>query len=60
MKPHNKQELIDGIKTFWRTKLPVAQCRHYIDHIHRVVPVVIEKNGEAVVDDELPLVTAQL
>ena len=60
VKPRNKQELIDGIKLFWRTKLTVAQCTHYINHIHRVVPVVIEKHGEAVVDDELPRLRARL
>ena len=36
------------------------QCRKYINHIHRVVPVIIEKQGEAVVDDELPRVLARL
>ena len=60
VKPHNKQELIDGIKLFWRTKLTVRQCTRYIDHIHRVVPLVIAKNGEAVVDDELPRPRGQL
>ena len=60
VKPHNKQQLIDGIKLFWRTKLTVPQCTRYINHIHRVVPVVIEKNGEAIVNDELPRLRAQL
>ena len=57
VKPRNKQELIEGIKLFWRTKLTVAQCTRYINHIHRVLPVIIEKNGEAV-DDELPRLRA--
>lgn len=54
IKPTNKQELIDGIKQFWRTKLTVTQCIRYVQHIHKVIPVIIEKNGEAVVDDEIP------
>ena len=42
-KPKNKKELIDGIKQFWNSKLTVEQCTRYINHIHRVVPVVISK-----------------
>lgn len=53
IKPKNKQELIDGIKHFWNTKLTAAQCTRYINHLHRVIPVVIAKQGEAVVDYEL-------
>ena len=54
IKPKNKQELVDGIKTFWREKLTVSQCKKYIDHINKVIPVILAKNGEAVVDDEIP------
>ena len=54
IKPCNKQELVDGIKTFWRQKLTIPQCKRYINHIHKVIPVIISKNGEAVVDDEIP------
>ena len=53
-KPQNKQELVDGIKEFWRTKLTLAQCRRYINHIHKVIPIIIAKEGHAVVDDEIP------
>lgn len=52
-KPNNKNELINGIKQFRRTKLTVEQCTRYINHIHRVIPIVLAKGGEAVVDDEL-------
>ena len=54
IEPKNKQELVDGIKKFWREKLTVNQCKRYIDHIQKVIPVIISKNGEAVVDDEVP------
>ena len=33
--------------------MTVEQYVRYINHIHRVVPVVIANNGEAVVDDQI-------
>ena len=33
-----------GIRTFWKRMTPEL-CTHYIDHLHRVMPVVIEKDG---------------
>lgn len=53
VRPKCKQDMIDGIKLFWKTKLTVAQCAKYINHLHHVIPMVIAKNGEAVVDDEI-------
>lgn len=53
IKPSNKQELVEGIKRFWRTKLTPEQCCRYIDHIYKVIPKIVEKNGEPVVDDEV-------
>lgn len=53
-RPKNKQQLLDGIMEFWRKKMTPDQCTRYINHLHRVIPVVIAKNGEAVVDDEIP------
>lgn len=32
MKPRNKQELVDGIKKFWRKKVTPKKCGKYIDH----------------------------
>lgn len=52
-KPTNKDQLVRGIKEFWETKMTVAQCTRYINHLHRVIPVIIAKSGEAVVDDEV-------
>ena len=46
VKPHSKQELMDGILKFWKT-VTIAKCRKYINHICKVIPKVIELNGEA-------------
>jgi len=51
-RPKNKTELIEGIKHFWSTKLTASLCTRYINHIHNVIPLIIAKGGEAVVDDE--------
>lgn len=46
VKPHTKQELIDGIVRFWKT-VDITKCRRYINHLVKVIPKVIEVNGEA-------------
>ena len=46
IKPKNKQELVDGIVTFWRT-VDVQKCNKYINHLKKVIPKVIELNGSA-------------
>ncbi|PIO15124.1 hypothetical protein AB205_0078930 [Aquarana catesbeiana] len=46
-KPTNKAELIDGILKFWRDFLTIKICCDTIDHIKKVLPVVIERNGAA-------------
>lgn len=46
VKPHTKQELIDGIAQFWKT-VTIAKCRRYINHLVKVIPKVIELKGEA-------------
>ena len=38
-KPTNKEELIQGIKDFWKTVTP-AMCK-YVDHVKKVVPAVV-------------------
>ena len=45
IKPKTKEQLIQGIKTFWRT-VNVAKCTKYIRHLKKVIPKVIELNGE--------------
>ena len=45
-KPNNLEELIDGIRRFWSTMTP-AVCRKYIDHLHKVMPEVVQREGAA-------------
>ena len=46
MKPRIKDQLISGISDFWRT-VTVDKCRKYINHLQKVIPKIIEVNGEA-------------
>ena len=45
MKPKSKDELVDGIMRFWGT-VTVPKCRKYIQHLQKVIPKIIEINGE--------------
>ena len=45
IKPRTKQELMDGILKFWKT-VTITKSRKYINHLHKVLPKVIEVNGE--------------
>ena len=46
VKPRTNQELVDGIERFWST-VSVSKCKKYIRHLHKVLPRVIELNGDA-------------
>ena len=46
VKPHTKQELIEGIQRFWCT-VSIEKCEKYIGHLRKVLPRVIELNGDA-------------
>ena len=46
VKPTTKQELVDGINSFW-TKVDEHKCCRYINHLRKVIPRVIEVNGDA-------------
>ena len=46
IKPTTKQQLIDGIHSFWRT-VDLAKCTRYIRHLRKVLPRVIEVQGAA-------------
>ena len=46
VKPCSKEELVQGIKTFWATVTP-AKCCRYIDHLNKIIPNVMQVNGEA-------------
>lgn len=44
-KPKNLQDLKNGILQFWKQMTPTV-CQKYISHLHKVIPKVIELNGE--------------
>ena len=46
IKPLNKDQLVNGILEFWRT-VTVEKCRKYIGHLRKVIPRVIELEGQA-------------
>jgi transposase len=46
VKPKTKQQLIDGILAFWST-VDIDKCRKYIGHLNKVIPAVIEQEGNA-------------
>ena len=48
VKPRSKQELIDGIKKFWRKNVDALKCARYIDHVfYKAIPAVVELRGAA-------------
>lgn len=46
IKPKTKEELVDGILKFWAT-VDTAKCCKYIGHLKKVIPRVIELQGDA-------------
>ena len=42
----NLDGLKNGIKAFWKTLTPSVCCK-YINHIHKVIPIVVERKGDA-------------
>jgi transposase len=45
VKTRSKEELIDGVISFWKT-VDIEKCQKYILHVKKVVPKVIELNSE--------------
>lgn len=45
-KPRSKEALVEGIRNFWKTLTP-ERCGNYIDHIHKVLPIVVLNEGGA-------------
>lgn len=43
-KPKGLEDLKKGIREFWKTLTP-SVCMKYINHIHTVMPTVIERSG---------------
>ena len=46
VKPTTKQQLVDGILSFWQT-VTVDKCRRYIGHLQKVIPRIVEVEGDA-------------
>ena len=46
VKPRNLDELVNGIKEFWST-VNKEKCCKYISHLRKVIPRVIELEGDA-------------
>ena len=46
VKPTTKEQLVNGIKAFWAT-VDVDKCNKYINHLNKVIPKVIELEGDA-------------
>ena len=46
VKPKVKEELVCGIEQFWST-VTAEKCCKYIGHLKKVIPKVIELNGDA-------------
>ena len=46
VKPSIKDELVAGIHEFWKT-VDWRKCERYINHVHKVIPIVIERKGKA-------------
>ncbi len=46
IKPRVKEELVQGIQAFWST-VTVEKCTKYIRHLRKVIPRVIELDGDA-------------
>lgn len=46
VKPKTKEELVAGIIKFWDT-VTVEKCVKYINHLKKVIPKVVELNGNA-------------
>lgn len=44
VKPATKEELVGGIRAFWKTVTP-EKCAKYINHLRKVIPKVVELKG---------------
>ena len=46
VKPRNIDDLIEGIKSYWTTVVTWQKYTKYIDHLHKVLPIVVERDGK--------------
>ena len=47
VKPNNKNELVNGIITFWNTYVTVDYCNKKINHLFKVLNQIINLEGKA-------------
>ena len=47
VKPHMKDELVNGIARFWQERLDAEKCSRYIGHLQSVLPIVVTRQGKA-------------
>ena len=46
VKPKNKEELVEEIENVW-VQLTAEKCVRYINHLRKVVPAVVDRQGKA-------------
>ena len=46
VKPTTKDQLVEGIAQFW-TSITKKKCEKYINHLQKVLPLVVDLNGAA-------------
>jgi len=47
-KPSTGDELVQGIRYYWSTLTPaICKCHRFINHIKKVIPLVVYHNGRA-------------
>ena len=46
VKPTTKAELVKGLQDFWNL-VDINKCNKYIRHLRKVIPRIIELNGDA-------------
>jgi len=47
VKPHTKEQLVDGISRFWNESVNADKCAKYIGHLQSVLPIVVARQGKA-------------
>jgi len=45
VKPTTKEQLLEGITRFWKERMTAEKCTMYINHLKKVVPMVIQHQG---------------
>ena len=47
IKPKTKDELLEAIRRFWTERVTPTKCTMYINHLQKVGPFVIQREGSA-------------